>query len=87
MAAVNIGQDNQGDAFYRYKMPSLQARVSRLHARVAVGTGDTLAHSFTHRRFRSDGVLLLAATRPDRQLVLLRLRAGVTGSRPTLSIT
>ncbi|KAK9809640.1 hypothetical protein WJX73_010165 [Symbiochloris irregularis] len=27
MASVNIGQDNQGDAFYRYKMPSLQARI------------------------------------------------------------
>ena len=28
MTSVNIGQDNQGDAFYRYKMPVLQARVS-----------------------------------------------------------
>ena len=27
MTSVNIGQDNQGDAFYRYKMPVLQARV------------------------------------------------------------
>lgn len=26
----NIGASNQGDAFYRYKMPSLQARVRRV---------------------------------------------------------
>lgn len=25
---INIGEANQGDAFYRYKMPTLQARVS-----------------------------------------------------------
>lgn len=31
MATINIGADNQGDAFYRYKMPRLVARVgSRL---------------------------------------------------------
>ena len=28
MASINIGADNAGDAFYRYKMPKLQARVS-----------------------------------------------------------
>lgn len=25
--SVNIGEANQGDAFYRYKMPKLQSRV------------------------------------------------------------
>ena len=28
MATINIGQSNQDDQFYRYKMPRLQARVS-----------------------------------------------------------
>jgi len=27
MATINIGADNAGDAFYRYKMPKLQARI------------------------------------------------------------
>ena len=30
MATVNIGEANQGDVFYRYKMPKLQARVRAL---------------------------------------------------------
>lgn len=28
MASINIGGENAGDAFYRYKMPKLKARVS-----------------------------------------------------------
>ena len=28
-SVINIGADNAGDQFYRYKMPKLQARVSR----------------------------------------------------------
>lgn len=27
MASINIGGENAGDAFYRYKMPKLKARV------------------------------------------------------------
>ena len=37
MTSVNIGQDNQGDAFYRYKMPVLQARVSLRGSCASVG--------------------------------------------------
>ncbi len=30
MASINIGQENSGDTFYRYKMPRLQAVVGSL---------------------------------------------------------
>lgn len=32
MASINIGQENSGDTFYRYKMPRLQAVVGSLAA-------------------------------------------------------